>query len=175
MLLEAVETLWTLNAAGARKVPEEAPTGFVGKRWQDQVFTAQGVEPGFPPQQAFKHGAWQPDPLVLDDQAVVVTVRDRGLVVVSGCGHTGNVNITRYAQKLTGVQQLYAVIGGFHLGGLVYEKIIAPTVAALTQIAPQVIVPAHCTGWRAHHALAAALPEAFVPNSVGSSFVLGAE
>jgi TnpA family transposase len=46
-LLEAVETLKTLNATGARKVPEEAPTGFVRKRWQDQVFTAQGVDRRF--------------------------------------------------------------------------------------------------------------------------------
>jgi 7,8-dihydropterin-6-yl-methyl-4-(beta-D-ribofuranosyl)aminobenzene 5'-phosphate synthase len=37
-----------------------------------------------------------------------------------------------------------------------------------------VIVPAHCTGWRAQHRLAAALPEAFVPNAVGTSFVLPA-
>ena len=46
-------------------------------------------------------GRWEPDPLVLDDQAVVLSVRDKGLVVLTGCGHAGVVNIVRYAQRLT--------------------------------------------------------------------------
>ena len=45
---------------------------------------------------------WQPDPLILDDQALVANVRGRGLVVLTGCGHSGIVNILRYVQKLTG-------------------------------------------------------------------------
>ncbi len=50
--------------------------------------------------------------------------------------------------------------------------LIAPTCAALAEVGPQWLVPAHCTGWRATHALAAALPDAFVPNSVGTRFEL---
>ncbi len=45
---------------------------------------------------------------------------------------------------------------------------IAPTVAALADLAPSVVVPAHCTGWRVQQHLAAALPDAFVANSVGT-------
>jgi 7,8-dihydropterin-6-yl-methyl-4-(beta-D-ribofuranosyl)aminobenzene 5'-phosphate synthase len=41
-------------------------------------------------------------PLILDDQAVVVSLADRGLVILSGCGHAGIVNTVRYARKLTG-------------------------------------------------------------------------
>jgi 7,8-dihydropterin-6-yl-methyl-4-(beta-D-ribofuranosyl)aminobenzene 5'-phosphate synthase len=49
---------------------------------------------------------WEPDPLILDDQALIVHVRDRGLVVLTGCGHAGAVNICRHAQRLTGVDRL---------------------------------------------------------------------
>lgn len=73
---------------------------------------------------------------------------------------------------MTGIDPVYAVIGGFHLTGGIFEKIIPQTVAALAAEAPDLVVPAHCTGWKAQHALAAALPDAFRPNSVGSRFEL---
>jgi 7,8-dihydropterin-6-yl-methyl-4-(beta-D-ribofuranosyl)aminobenzene 5'-phosphate synthase len=47
-------------------------------------------------------------------------------------------------------------------------------VAALTEERPQLVVPAHCTGWLAHHALYEAMPQAYRPNSVGSRFELRA-
>jgi 7,8-dihydropterin-6-yl-methyl-4-(beta-D-ribofuranosyl)aminobenzene 5'-phosphate synthase len=131
-------------------------------------------EQGLPFHEAQRDGRWEPDPLILDDQALVVHVRGRGLVVLTGCGHAGAVNIARHAMRLTGVDRLHALLGGFHLTGPGFEPIIEPTVDALTDLAPDVIVPAHCTGWRAQHRLAAALPEAFVPNAVGTSFVLPA-
>ena len=119
------------------------------------------------------HG-WEPDPLILDDQALVVNVRGRGLVVLTGCGHAGAVNICRYAMRLTGADRLSGLFGGFHLTGPAFEPIIEPTVAALRDLALDVVVPAHCTGWRAQHRLAAELPDAFIPNAVGTSFVLAA-
>jgi 7,8-dihydropterin-6-yl-methyl-4-(beta-D-ribofuranosyl)aminobenzene 5'-phosphate synthase len=84
------------------------------------------------------------------------------------------VNIIRHAMRLTGVSRLLAVIGGFHLSGPAFEPVIEPTVAALTQLAPELIVPGHCTGWRAQHALAATLPAAWVQTSVGTSYTLSA-
>src|SRR3954454_1370705 len=124
--------------------------------------------------QASDGAAWQHDPLVLDDQALVVHVRGRGLVVLTGCGHAGAVNIARHAMRLTGVDRLHALLGGFHLTGPAFEPIIEPTVAAFTDMAPDVLVPAHCTGWKAQHRFAAVLPDAFVPNAVGTSFTFGA-
>ncbi|WP_433381062.1 MBL fold metallo-hydrolase [Actinoplanes sp. CA-142083] len=119
--------------------------------------------------QAFRDGAWAPDQAVHDDQAVVLHVRDRGLVILTGCGHSGIINIIRYAKRLTGISRLYALLGGFHLRD---GPIVAETVAALVDEAPLVLVPAHCTSWKAQHALAAALPGAFRPNAVGSRFEL---
>lgn len=129
-------------------------------------------EQGLAVHQAFRDGEWQPDPLIHDDQALVANVRGRGLVVVTGCGHAGVVNTLRYARKLTGIDQVHAVIGGFHLATPAFELIIWPTVEALAELGPQVVVPAHCTGWRATHALAAAFPDAFIPASVGTTYIL---
>jgi 7,8-dihydropterin-6-yl-methyl-4-(beta-D-ribofuranosyl)aminobenzene 5'-phosphate synthase len=128
-------------------------------------------EHGMPPQhQAWDGQGWKHDAVVIDDQALVISVRGRGLVVVTGCGHAGVVNIIRHAMRLTGVGRLLAVIGGFHLSGPAFEPVIGPTVAALTELAPELIVPGHCTGWRAQHALAASLPDAWVQTSVGTTY-----
>jgi 7,8-dihydropterin-6-yl-methyl-4-(beta-D-ribofuranosyl)aminobenzene 5'-phosphate synthase len=137
-----------------------------------EVARTTGYEPGFPPQQAWVDGGWQPDPLVLDDQALIVDIKDKGLLIITGCGHAGIVNICRYARRLTGERPLHAIIGGFHLNGPLFEPLIPQVLDDLTALQPRVIVPAHCTGWRAQHAMAARFGDAFVPNSVGTRFDL---
>ena len=137
-----------------------------------EVDRTTGYEPGFPMQDAWKGDRWEPDPLVLDDQAVVIHVRDRGLVVISGCGHAGIVNITRYARRLTGVQEINAVVGGFHLNGPVFEPIIPRVCEDLRDMEARYVVPAHCTGWRAHQALAQTFGDGYLPSCVGTRFDL---
>lgn len=127
-------------------------------------------EQGFPVHEAFDGTDWRPDPLILDDQALIANVRGRGLVVLTGCGHAGVVNILRYARRLTGVDDIHAVLGGFHLTGPLFTPIIPPTISALRELAPDAIVPAHCTGWAAMHGIATALPDAFIPNTVGTRY-----
>jgi 7,8-dihydropterin-6-yl-methyl-4-(beta-D-ribofuranosyl)aminobenzene 5'-phosphate synthase len=129
-------------------------------------------ETGFQGHEALHDGGWQPDPLILDDQALVVSLGDRGLVILSGCGHAGIVNTVRYARKLTGTDAVAAVVGGFHLSGPMFERIIDPTVDALAELSPGVLAPAHCTGWRAVHRLAARFPDAFVMTTVGTTIAL---
>jgi 7,8-dihydropterin-6-yl-methyl-4-(beta-D-ribofuranosyl)aminobenzene 5'-phosphate synthase len=136
-----------------------------------EVERTTDFERGFPNHEARRDGECVPDPLIFDDQAVVVNVKGKGLVIVTGCGHAGVVNTVRYACKLTGTGRVYAVIGGFHLNGAPFEPIIPTTIAALKEMAPQVIVPTHCTGWKAIHAFAAAMPDAFVQNGVGTRYV----
>ena len=132
-------------------------------------------EHGMPPaHQAWTGQEWRHDPLVIDDQALVVQVRGRGLVIVTGCGHAGAVNIVRHAQRLTGIDGLHGLLGGLHLGGPAFEPVIDPTVAALTDLDPALVVPGHCTGWRAQHALAAALPAAWIQGSSGTTYRLTA-
>jgi 7,8-dihydropterin-6-yl-methyl-4-(beta-D-ribofuranosyl)aminobenzene 5'-phosphate synthase len=136
-----------------------------------QVERTTEFERGMPPHMArTPDGGWEPDPLIWDDQNVVVNVRDRGLVVVSGCSHAGAVNVLRHARSLTGESRVAGWVGGLHLSGPLFETIIPPTVAALREIGVGMLVPSHCTGWRATHMLAAAMPEAFVQPSVGTVY-----
>jgi 7,8-dihydropterin-6-yl-methyl-4-(beta-D-ribofuranosyl)aminobenzene 5'-phosphate synthase len=163
-----------VEGAGFTVIEDRRPSFLLDGRLlvTGEVDRTTDFEKGFPAHQAWRDGDWRPDPLIHDDQAAVLHVRDKGLVVLSGCGHAGIVNIVRHAKRLTGIDRVYAVIGGFHLSGRLFESIIAPTVAALAAESPQMVVPAHCTGWKAQLALAAALPAGFVPNAVGSRFEL---
>ena len=78
-----------------------------------EVPRTTAFETGLPPgHQAWVDGQWRHDPLVHEDQALVAHVRGRGLVVITGCGHAGIVNIVRQAKRLTGVDQVYLVTGG---------------------------------------------------------------
>jgi len=137
-----------------------------------EVPRVSGYEPGFPSQQAWIGGDWAPDPLVLDDQALIMNVAGKGLVVLTGCGHAGVINICRYACRLTGDVPLHAVIGGLHLNGPVFEPLIPRVLDDLAMLDPSVIVPAHCTGWRASHAIAGRFADAYIPNSVGTRFTI---
>jgi 7,8-dihydropterin-6-yl-methyl-4-(beta-D-ribofuranosyl)aminobenzene 5'-phosphate synthase len=163
-----------LAEAGFDVIEEEQPS-FLFERSvlvTGEVPRTTGYEPGFPPQQAWLDGSWRPDPLVLDDQALIINVRGKGLVVLTGCGHAGVVNIARYARRLTGDQPLYALLGGFHLNGPLFEPLIPRVLDDLAAMNPGFLVPAHCTGWRAQRAMAAQFPGAYIPNAVGTSFHL---
>ena len=127
-------------------------------------------EKGFLQHKALINGSWQPDPIILDDRAIVFSVKRKGLVVISGCAHAGIINTIKYAQRISGIKDIYAVIGGFHLAGKENENRIEPTVRELKRLSPNLIVPSHCTGWRGMFAIAKALPEAFVWNSVGNLY-----
>jgi 7,8-dihydropterin-6-yl-methyl-4-(beta-D-ribofuranosyl)aminobenzene 5'-phosphate synthase len=137
-----------------------------------EVDRTTSFETGFQGHEAFHRGAWQPDPLILDDQALVLRLRDRGLVVLSGCGHAGIVNTVAYASALTGEDEIAAIMGGFHLSGPMFEPIIEPTIDALAALSPSLLVPAHCTGWRAVQRIAARMPDSFVISTVGTTIEL---
>jgi 7,8-dihydropterin-6-yl-methyl-4-(beta-D-ribofuranosyl)aminobenzene 5'-phosphate synthase len=163
-----------VRAAGFEVVEGRQPSTLLdgGLLVTGEIERTTEFEQGLPVHQALRDGEWQPDPLIYDDQALVANVRGKGLVVVTGCGHAGVINSVRYARKLTGVDRVYAVIGGFHLATPVFESRIGPTVEALGEFGPDILAPAHCTGWRATHALATAFPDAFIPGSVGTTYVL---
>ncbi len=86
---------------------------------------------------------------MVDEQAVILNLRDKGLVVVAGCAHRGIVNTVQHAMKISnGQQHIHAIIGGFHLSK-VNDKIIQKTVHKLESINPEYIYPCHCTGSKA--------------------------
>lgn len=83
------------------------------------------------------------DPWVWDDRALVINVKRKWLVMVSGCAHAGIINTAFYARKITGNSKIYAIIGGFHLSGKECEERIGKTVEALKQLSPHLVVPMH--------------------------------
>jgi 7,8-dihydropterin-6-yl-methyl-4-(beta-D-ribofuranosyl)aminobenzene 5'-phosphate synthase len=133
-----------------------------------QVERVTEFETGFPIHYARAGDDWEPDPMIWDDQNIIVNVKDRGLVIVSGCSHAGAVNVLRNAQRLTGEQRIAGFIGGCHLTGGLFEPIIVPTVEAFAAAGVSRVLPAHCSGWKAVHLLAQTMPEAFVQPAVGT-------
>jgi 7,8-dihydropterin-6-yl-methyl-4-(beta-D-ribofuranosyl)aminobenzene 5'-phosphate synthase len=159
-----------LEAEGLEVVQERGPTLLVDDKIlvSGEVERTTEFEKGFPLHYARSGDAWVPDPMIVDDQNVIVNVRDKGLVVVSGCSHSGAVNVLRNARRLTGEQRIAGFVGGFHLTGGLFEPIIGRTVEAFKAFGVKTVVPAHCTGWKAVHLLSQAMPEAFVQPAVGT-------
>ena len=159
-----------LEAEGVEVIEESGQTLLLDSTIlvSGQVERLTAFEQGFPIHYAHSEAGWELDPMIWDDQNLIVNVKDKGLVVVSGCSHAGAVNVLRNAQRLTGEERVAGFIGGLHLTGGIFEPVIAPTVDAFVGAGIGRLLPAHCTGWKAVHQLARALPDAFVQPAVGT-------
>jgi len=135
-----------------------------------EVERVTDFEKGFPWAEAAVDNEWVIDPF-RDDQGLAVKVRNRGLVVIGGCSHAGIINIVKHAQKTAQTDHVHAVLGGFHLTGPVFESVIAPTVEEMKRIGPDYVVPMHCTGWDAINMFAKEMPDQFLLNTVGTTYV----
>src|ERR671922_1028135 len=114
---------------------------------------------------------WQPDPLIMDERYVAVHVQGKGIIVFSACSHAGIINVLLNAREGFSDVPLSGVLGGLHLSGAAMERLIPDSVAHLKQFELRQIMPAHCTGWRALHALLNEFSESVVtPSAVGSRF-----
>ena len=135
-----------------------------------QVERTTSYEKGIPYARLVRNGKEEKDN-IKDDQSLVVRLKDERLVVISGCAHSGIVNTVRYGRKLTGIDNIHTIIGGFHLSGPAYEKSMEQAIEDIKEMKPEVIVPMHCTGWKAINRFSESFPDAFILNSVGSKYV----
>lgn len=103
-----------------------------------------------------------------DDSALAMHLDGKGLVVLSGCAHSGIINTLRYAMKVTAVDRVHAVMGGFHLAGPAFEQAVAPTIKALREICPDYVIPTHCTGRSTAAAIEKSMPRNFILNMSGT-------
>lgn len=149
-----------LEAEGLEVVEERAQSLLVDGTLlvSGQVDRVSEFELGAPTHEAREGNGWRPDPMIWDDQALIVDVRHQGLVVVSGCSHAGAVNVLHHAQRHTGRSEVAGFVGGLHLSGRLYEPRIEPTVDAFRRAAVGRVLPAHCSGWKAVHAFAHTMP-----------------
>src|SRR5437762_3415611 len=95
-----------------------------------------------------------------------------GLVVISSCSHCGVLNAVGQAMAVSGVDKLHAVLGGFHLG-VAPPDYVEHTIAELKAMAPDVVIPMHCTGRAFIDRMRAEMPEQLVDWNTGSRFTFG--
>lgn len=109
-----------------------------------------------------------------DDTALVMNLGSKGLVVLSGCAHSGIINTVEYARETTGINKVHAVMGGFHLTGPAFEPIIDDTIRSMKQMGPDYVIPTHCTGRKAILAFEKAMPGQFLVNMSGTRLTFAA-
>ncbi len=105
----------------------------------------------------------------LDEQALGILVKDRGLIVIAGCSHPGIVNMVKHMQNITG-EKILCVVGGFHLS-ILPDEVVKKTVKALMEFEPELIMPCHCTGFKPTVMMFEMCGDRFAVNCVGSSIV----
>ena len=107
------------------------------------------------------------------EHATCFNVKDRGLVVVSSCGHVGIVNSAKQAQEVSGVQKVHALVGGFHLGATPDDQ-LKKVIAEIKALDPDVIVPMHCSGDNFARAVRETMPDKLIQPSTGARLTFGA-
>lgn len=168
--LQDVPPRRVLEESGARVVASAEPEEILGG-----MFYLSGEIPRRSFERGFKNhlkqstdGQWEADPLIQDERFMAAHVRGKGIAIFTGCSHAGLLNICSHAQEIFPDVPLYAVVGGLHLVSP-NEDIIQETVAELHKFGLKVIIPGHCTGWRAVYELVSAFGEEVVdPLAVGS-------
>jgi 7,8-dihydropterin-6-yl-methyl-4-(beta-D-ribofuranosyl)aminobenzene 5'-phosphate synthase len=110
----------------------------------------------------------------LPEDMSLVAVTDKGLVLLSGCGHAGIINTLEHARKTIKAAPVYAALGGFHLFNLSDEK-LDWTAGKLKEFGLKQFLGAHCTGIEAIYRIrqqAGLDRQSCVVSAVGSSFTL---
>ena len=163
-----IEALDLVRIVEVKTPTEVMPGGYFSGR-VEQVTDYEKI----PPELLVKQG----DTVVVDsfpgEQAMAFNLKGKGLVVLSGCAHRGIINAVKHVRKMAGVEKVYAVVGGFHLVNAKPE-VIERTVADMKSINPEIIVPAHCTGFEAIVAFSKAMPGQFILNTAGTRYTLQA-
>jgi 7,8-dihydropterin-6-yl-methyl-4-(beta-D-ribofuranosyl)aminobenzene 5'-phosphate synthase len=112
---------------------------------------------------------------VLDEQGLVIDVKDKGLVVLTGCAHAGVLNTIDRAREICGPKPVHAVMGGFHLGfPTTPRENVALTVDGMREREVSHIVPMHCSGLHTHAAFVDQLPDRYLQPAVGTVLTFGA-
>lgn len=178
IMLPPEPTFEVLAKAGGKLVAREDPHPlcagfFFGSGAIDRV---THYETGLAGHHTFRGEVGEPDPLIMDERFVAACVRGRGITVFSACSHAGIVNACLSAKKHFPGCPVAIVLGGYHLAGKAMESRIEATVRDLeTRIAPHLVAPGHCTGWRAKASLANTFaPGRYAPSVVGTLYRLSA-
>ncbi|MBN1603183.1 MAG: MBL fold metallo-hydrolase [Chitinispirillaceae bacterium] len=111
--------------------------------------------------------AQRPDP-ISDDLALWFKTT-KGIVVVTGCCHSGIVNTLEYIQTITGDKNILTVLGGLHLLNASLER-LEKSCEYLNRAVSGKIYPCHCTGDKAIGFLRTRFHDRIIVGNVGASF-----
>ena len=162
-----------LTRAGYNIVEKQSPSLWI----EDSILITGEIprtndfEKGFPNHYSEIDGKMENDPLIKDDQSFILNIKDKGLVIITGCAHAGIINIIQYAKELSGEDRIYAIFGGMHLTGGMFEPLIPKTINELERLKPKFIIPCHCSGLKAISEISRDMSNAFIQNSVGTNYI----
>jgi 7,8-dihydropterin-6-yl-methyl-4-(beta-D-ribofuranosyl)aminobenzene 5'-phosphate synthase len=178
-MLPPEPTFAEIEAAGGQVVPHEDVHDVAGGLFLSSGYIPRttAYETGLPGHYTWRDGQVEPDPELRDERFLAARVRGRGTTVFSACSHAGIVNVGLEARRLVPELPVDLLLGGYHLAGATVEERISATVTDLADlVAPRIVSPGHCTGWRAASALVAAFsPSRYASCVVGTRFVLKAD
>lgn len=106
----------------------------------------------------------------ISEHSLLVNLRERGLVVLTGCSHPGIMNIIKCAQKVSGIDKIYAVMGGFHVSSTNEGVKVAEF---LGRLGVKLVSPCHCTHTRAKIGIIKIMEEGYIRNGSGKSISIG--
>jgi 7,8-dihydropterin-6-yl-methyl-4-(beta-D-ribofuranosyl)aminobenzene 5'-phosphate synthase len=109
-------------------------------------------------------------PVGISEHSLLINSKNKGLVVLVGCSHPGIINILKRAQEVSGVNKIFAVIGGFHISS-VTEGIAVGNF--LREIDVELVSPCHCTSIDAKHGIAKIMGERYIKNGSGKIISIG--
>jgi 7,8-dihydropterin-6-yl-methyl-4-(beta-D-ribofuranosyl)aminobenzene 5'-phosphate synthase len=164
-----------VSAAGMKLVESRLPLTLSdgGVLFLGEIPRRTDFERGFPIAFYQENGLETWD-AIEDDTSLVMHVKGKGLVVLSGCAHSGIVNTVLYAREVTGIEKVHAVMGGFHLAGPLFEAIIGRTAEELKKLDPAYIIPTHCTGRKAIAYMEREMGDRFILNMSGTKLTFAA-
>ncbi|MHA2120791.1 MAG: MBL fold metallo-hydrolase, partial [Promethearchaeota archaeon] len=151
-LLDRKEVYNLANMAGVEIIETSEPMKIlqgITTSGEIEIFDKNEVSPGFysekSPQILEEH-------TFRDETSLYINIKDKGLIILTGCGHVGIINTIKHAQKITGINSVYAIIGGFHKETSNLEA-INEAVGFITRLDPKVICGVHCTGFAFNNAI----------------------
>lgn len=164
------EKVW--QALGARIVLSEEPYQLAPGCWTTGYIPRKSFEAiGRSEKLRYRDGSEFMRDDLEDDQAIVINIEGKGLVILSGCAHSGIVNTIVHAMDFFKIDAIYAVIGGFHLARASNDE-IDQTIDYIRKIEPSLVIPSHCTGLSAIVRFAQEMPDEFIEGVVGATYQL---
>ena len=158
-----------VKQAGLAAIETEEPYALLDNTilFLAEIPRSTDFEKGFPIAHYQKEGKETWD-AIEDDTCIVMHLKGKGLIILSGCAHAGIVNSVRHAIDVTGIDQVHVMMGGFHLSGPLFEPIIERTTQELQKFHPAYVIPTHCTGRKAIMAMEKQMPDQFILNMAGT-------